>query len=350
MSVSAMAQQADPYDGDEQPVPLERAATSRAQPGAEPQVQAVGLRRPGGRNGGSDAWARRRLKQLTKLQSAMSKKLDLTRDQEEAIDGLFKEYVQTLKGVRSRPRPFGTTPEDAAELKELRKELREARKAGDETTVRALRKKFREKMRERQAARGLTVNQFLTQVGEQLTDEQRPEFRKLVKTLKIGYTGNYSSSGDLRILWRATMEPEVGLSVRQKRAINVIIRDGVASVLEAEREGESAAEIAAKVRADVLGELKPFQRAKVEMTLQERAAGARSRPSALPPDRGPRRRRPERIGDRDPESVQDPETGADTATAPDAPAESDPVEDVDDHTPDDERDSEEDEAGEDDPG
>lgn len=231
-------------------------------------------------SGPSDIVVRRQIAQLVKLQSAMKKKLGLTGTQKEAVDQLFKTYVRSLNDKEGRRRPFGVNPTDGNELKSLREQLNEARKAGDEEAVRKLRGQFRQMLQTRTTAMALTLDQFFAKVVEELDEKQRRGFRSLIKRMRIGDV-RQSHRGDLRRLLRMVMNPDVGLSSEQQQALRTVFRRGSVAIAQAERDGaDNVDELTAKLRADVLNELTPAQRAAVEAALQENAARDRKRKAA----------------------------------------------------------------------
>lgn len=214
-----------------------------------------------------EARIRRQITQLNKLQTAMKEKLDLSRQQEDAIDQLFKDYLRGLKDKKSRPKPFGANQGDAEVLAELRKKMMEAHKKGDSETLQELRKELREKMRPRSAGVAASVSQLFAQVTNELDEEQRPKFRSLIRRLRIG-SAPRPPGGELRTLWRAVMRPDNELSEEQRKTARDLLRDGFKTIGEVESDDDKVKEITAQVYADILAQLTTEQRAKVEAAVE----------------------------------------------------------------------------------
>ncbi len=258
----------------------EGAISDVAPTGGQPEEPTATTERRGSstsESGPSDFVVRRQVAQLVKLQSAMKKKLGLTSTQKEAVDQLFKTYTRSLNGKDGRRRPFGVNPTDGNKLKNLRVQLAEAKKSGDEEAVRQLRKKFRQMLQTRTKAMALTLDQFFAKVVAELDEKQRQGFRSLIKRMRIGDV-RHSRRGGLRRLLRTVMNPDVGLSSEQQQTLRTVFRSGSVAIAQAERDGaDNVDELTAKLRVDVLNELTPAQRAAVEASLQENAARDRNR-------------------------------------------------------------------------
>lgn len=216
-----------------------------------------------------EAAARRHIALLTKLHAATRSKLELRGDQEEAIDRLFEDYIQSLREAQRGQRPFGVDRDDAEELRALREKLMAAREAGDMEAVQELRDQFRERIRSRGDFVALNLGQFVGKVNRVLTADQRPVFKKLLRALRLGAEHSAPYDGGLRELWRIVSSNDVDLTTEQRRTVGRIIRDGVASVMAARREAEDVAPIAAIVRSRVFDELTSDQRKKVEAKLED---------------------------------------------------------------------------------
>lgn len=207
---------------------------------------------------------RRLVVQLRKLQSAMKERLDLNPTQQEAVDGLFATYRQSLRDYRGRRQASG--PGGLAELKRLREEMRAATKTGDTETARRLRAQFRQTLRTRSTPAAPATSQFLKRLSAELDENQRKLFHAIARQLRIGTSP--SMRNGLRRLWRTVIRPEVALTDRQRQTVVSIIRKGFASVAEARRTGDAGAveRAAGQVRGEVLAELTVVQRAKVLAT------------------------------------------------------------------------------------
>lgn len=234
-------------------------------PGATQRAQ---VERPVPQPTGSPrADARRHAAQLSKLYIAMKKKLSLSSTQEKAIERLFRRHIAVLNGGRGAGRSLGVRGSDAAELASLRERLQAARKAGDERALRRLRQEFREKIAKRSTASALSTDDFLAKVSAHLSGDQQAEFRELERTMRSRDRRGRSGTGELRKFWRVVSSPAVGLSSEQRRTATGIMRDGVADLSQAQKDGLDGAPIIAALRRDVLEQLSSKQRVKVEIAL-----------------------------------------------------------------------------------
>ncbi len=211
--------------------------------------------------------ARRQVTQLGRLQEQMRSELKLTRKQEESTDNLFRNHLRSLKNSGRGRRPFGANASDTDALKVLRNRMIEAKKAGDDETLRDLRREFRQSMESRGRSTTLTTSQFLMRIRAELDEGQRDGFQALIERLKIGASPAGHRSG-IRSLWRAVVRPNVGLSDEQKMSIQAVLRDGLTGTAQANSESDERGDIAARVRAEVFGQLSKEQRATVEANLE----------------------------------------------------------------------------------
>lgn len=280
VSSSAFVQQQEGDSSEEGEGAIRDVPLTGIQPAEDP---AEGVEKRGASTpeaGPSGFVARRRIAQLVKLQSAMKKKLDLTGNQKEAVDGLFKTYFRGLSEKEDRPRRLGADTGDGKALEGLREQLKEAKKAGDEDAVRQLRKQFRQERQTRTTGKALTLDQLFAKVAAELDEKQRQGFHRLTKRLRIGDV-RQSRRGELRRLLRTVMNPDVGLSSEQQQTLRTVFRKGAIAIAQAQRGGgDSIDELTAQLRKDVLEELTPAQRVEVEAALRADAARNRNRKAA----------------------------------------------------------------------
>lgn len=277
------------------------------------EIEDRARRQPVAMDARSEARVRRQITQLTKLQTAMKEKLDLSQQKEEAIDQLFKDYFRGLKDKKSRPKPFGANRGDAEALAELRKKMTEAHKKGDNETLQKLRDELREKMRPRSAGVAASMSQLFSQVANELDEEQRPKFRSLIRRLRIG-SAPRAPGGELRTLWRAVMRPDNELSEEQRKTARDLLRDGFMAIGEVESDDEKVKEIIARVYADIFAQLTTEQRAKVEAALEtekNRIPGRGRDEARRGQPRGERRPADDDAGDQEEEEAEEPDDDQD---------------------------------------
>lgn len=235
-----------------------------------------------------DTMTAHRFAGLKKLWDAMKSELDLRKEQEKAVDELFRTHLRSLREGRNHRRPFRAGPGNAKKLKNLRDKLREAQKAGDKETTRELGRQLREIKEARGTAVADTTTQFIEKLAEALNEDQRPAFRQLVKRLQIRNRPEVRAVA-LRRLWRATRHPDVGLSDEQRRAVQAALRKGFLSTAQSGRDANTPEEVMADVHAEVFKELTPEQRVKIEAMLEAEKGRdrARNRREATPDDQPP---------------------------------------------------------------
>jgi hypothetical protein len=242
-------------------IPPERRNTPAAEPGSE----------------GGKAFARRQFMQLKKLEEAMKEKLRLSREQRNAIEQLFRDHLALLRERQSRRQVPEADSKDVEEIKALRDKLIKAREAGDEQAVSEARKQLKDKLQERLGSEADPTSEFLDKVAAELDENQRAEFRKLVRRLGID-TPRGPRDLELRKLLRVVRQPEVGLSEQQQRTIRTILRDAAAALADPEVDATKADEITAKARADVFKELALEQQSKVDAALKADEERGQKRP------------------------------------------------------------------------
>lgn len=223
----------------------------------------------------SSAMIRRRVTDLNRLHAAIKKQLDLSREQEEAVGALFKNYVRSLKSLQGKRRTQPFEPAVAQKLRELRTQMKNARSAGDDVEVQRLRTEFQRVRRPRPAATLQTVDQFIGQVIQHVDEKDHAAFQALVRRSRI-LVYRPSGAGKLRLLLRAAMHPSIGLSDEQKRAVRDIMRESLLSVGRAHEQSGDGPAVIEHARADVFALLTPEQRTKVEALLAQRDGNARS--------------------------------------------------------------------------
>jgi Spy/CpxP family protein refolding chaperone len=239
-------------------------------PGA-PETPAT---RTGVPRSGLDPQTRHAVSVVLRLQAAVKKEFDLPKEQEEAIETLFRDYVRELKESQSPRRPFGVDSERTLELKELRKQIAAANEAGDKETVKKLRNEFAKKLREPASPARAEMPRFLDSVASHLDESQRARFRKLA--MRFGAASQHPSqlNTDLFLMWRAVAMPDVGATREQRAEIRDIIRDARFALGEAYDDEAKAQEVIRRARQDLMQKLTPEQQAKFQEVLADPYRGA----------------------------------------------------------------------------
>jgi len=227
---------------------------------------------------------------LGKLQAAMKERLDLTPGQEEIIDPLFEEQVQSIKEAMDRRKRDQAQEDDLEAIRELQEQLKEARKAGDKERAREIRRQMSDRFRQRRSNMPEPIGRFIEKVAGELEEEQVSTFRTLAKRFGLDETRR-PRRRPMGNLMRAVMSPEVGLSREQQQSVRELMRGHMSAAKPREMDDKQEKEAFDKLRDEVLTELTPEQRAKVEARLEELK---KERPWKGP-DRQRRRARIERV-------------------------------------------------------
>ena len=219
------------------------------------------------KRGSSKEDPRQLMRDITKLHEAMTQRIELSIKQMKAIDGLFREHLKQLRKP-TRGRRSGEPEEATAEsTRELREQLAAARKSGDEEAVKKIREQVRALKGQRAEDAGESTSLFIQEVADQLTQEQKQSFQRILKRLKLDRFGERRGAA-LRGLMRAIHNRQVKLSDEQKRAIRELTKETFKSAGVEGRSGEMADQVTAELQAKILAKLTVEQRATVEQLLK----------------------------------------------------------------------------------
>lgn len=223
--------------------------------------------------------ARRTVATLTKLREKMEAKLELTDDQKKAIRPLFEEQIKELKATATRKPSEGEKDPKGDEMAELREKLNEAQKNSDRDGINEIRKQMRDLRRERRQGIQKGTSVMLKKVSEKLNEEQKEEFEEMVKELGLDIDSP-SAEVSVQQMFRAVLNPEVGLSNEQRTAVLMHMRSSIEGMDAETRDSRDLDELAGQLRADLRKELTPDQWKKVEELLKadaEKNAAERAR-------------------------------------------------------------------------
>jgi hypothetical protein len=209
------------------------------------------------------------------LQAAVKKEFTLSKEQEAAIETLFRDYLREVKESQSPRRPFGVDSERTVELRELRRQIETAQEAGDKETVEKLRNEFSQKLREPSNRAVASLPKFVDSVASQLGEADRARFQNLAR--KLGATTPHPSqlNSDLFLTWRAVVMPEVNATREQRIEIRDIVRDARFELAELYEDQEKAKAVIERVRGEIMQKLTPEQQVKFQEGLANPYQGAR---------------------------------------------------------------------------
>lgn len=213
---------------------------------------------------GVDAATRRLMAQLKRLQKEMPERLDLSSEQEKAINRLFDAYLAEL---RARRPGRGSSDADAKdELAELREELQRAREERDAEGIRQIRERMRELLQEQRSRSATVAREFLEDVASELDEDQIEEFHRLNEEMGL----STAASGEtIQQIMRALMHPDVALTPAQQEKVREKMREALTSMSEEEQMAADMNAAAARMKGEVMKELTPVQRKKVEAILKD---------------------------------------------------------------------------------
>jgi hypothetical protein len=225
---------------------------------------------------------------LTKLQAKMKEELDLSAEQAEKIDGHFKKQLDSLEKRKSGAKSKEVRPYGLEEIQGLRDELAEARKAGDKTRAREIRKQMSEKLRKGREDMPVPTGRFVQVIASELKEGQLATYNKLVKELELETMAPRPRRSPISSLMRAVMNPEVGLSPEQQQGIREVMRKHMSTMGRDMTETQQE-QVFERMRDEILAQLTPEQRTKATERLE-----ALEKEASQPP-RGvePRKLRPE---------------------------------------------------------
>lgn len=244
----------------------DEAADVEEEEGEEPEADSTGrMARRRDRRGKEDP--RYLASQLGKLHEVMRKKLDLGSEQEETLDKLFEEHLQMLK-TQDEADAKKDAKENEEKILKLRQDLLAAREADDREAVTRLRTQLREVMKARKGRPGGATARFLQKVREELTEEQLPMFREMLKRMELD---RYAGPRDhpMSRLMRAVFDPQVGLSTEQRDDIRQMMRDAFTSTARDADTTIQIDEITNDLKLRIFEELTADQRDKIEALLEE---------------------------------------------------------------------------------
>jgi hypothetical protein len=249
-----------------------------AQEGDAPVADAGGTPGPGhqpprrgGWPGGRDP--NQELDRIQTLHEVTLQEMDLSDQQAQAVDDLFKEYIEAA--AEHVKRMEATREKNAAQIEELEDEVAEARRSRDREAMRRL---F-EELRQATGADGTFAelrSQFFADMMEALGEEQGRAFRRMAgKSMRSSSGLQNSAISDIHVLRRALVQME--LPQEQKRAALKHFKGLRERLAEAREQGEVAlANLAADLREAVESELDEEQIAALDKAVTE-TKGQRSR-------------------------------------------------------------------------
>ena len=184
---------------------------------------------------------------LGKLQASMKERLDLTPEQTRTIDSLFEEHVQSLKESTDRRARHEEQEGGLEEVRQLREQLVEARKAGDKERAQEIRQQMSEKLRQRRSTMPMPTGHFLEKVANELEENQVSTFNALVKRFDLDQMRR-PRRNPWGNLMRAVMSPELNLSREQRQAIREVMREQMSSMRSGDLTAEQEKEVFARLQ------------------------------------------------------------------------------------------------------
>ena len=203
---------------------------------------------------------------LNKLLEELKERVELTDDQEERIDDLFEFQIEGLEAAAAKRRSAEDEERDVEDLRALREELIEARKAGDRERARELRKQMNQKLRQRRTGGAEATPRFIEHVASFLEEEQRSPFLVLVKRLELP-TAEPRRQHPVQMLMRAVMSSEVGLTTEQRRDVRMLMREHMTDAKRRRADKDETDKAFTELRGAVFELLSNEQCQKVEARL-----------------------------------------------------------------------------------
>jgi hypothetical protein len=218
--------------------------------------------------------ARRHQALIAKLRERMDEKLDLSNEQERAVDALFQTHMKELKNAKGQRRATKEAEKRDDELAELRGKLREARAGGNKEDVNEIRKQMRDILKEQRQGVTKGTAEFLRKVRDELDDEQTKEYEEIVRELGLDLEDN--SGITVQQLFKVVLSPEIGLSEEQRKAVLDRMRGALLGMDTDAKDAGDLGDISSQLRAEVRSDLTPAQWTKVEEMIKADAAAAKA--------------------------------------------------------------------------
>ncbi len=241
-------------------------------------------RRPRGEGPGREGRRQQRdpVEGLRQLREAMGDELQLTDQQFDAIDELFESHVKQVEDLRAEDEQRRAQNEE--EVRDLRRQMREASENDDREKARELGMRVQELTAPSPAIREAN-DKFSGDVKAKLTDEQRPKFDALFNRFVNPQRGR---GGAIMAIFGALRQ--IDLNDQQDAKIREIREKHMSAFRQAQSEGPEAAEaIVKQLRDEIMAELTAEQKAQFEQAEEQ----IKNNPAAFGrggPD-GPRRER-----------------------------------------------------------
>jgi len=249
-------------------------APGAGQPSPPPSTNEADSERQGRRE---DGRLRRLTAQLDKLREALHEELSLTKNQTTTIDELFREHIKDLRQAWDRRAADPKHEAEREELKQLRERHKEAHESGDSAAIREARKALQDATKRQRNVMTEATSEFLTKVEAALNEDQVSQFKEMRKRFRLDGSDE-TQVDELRVLMRAARGPELELSPEQKQKLNTII-SGAFLTLDPTGEDESMRAMQTKLREDIMKELTPEQKIKLEAMLKNPNAAAETNKS-----------------------------------------------------------------------
>jgi|GEM_PF-2257033 len=227
---------------------------------------------------------RRLVDRLSHLRALMTEELQLSASQRKSIGDLIDEFERELSSTGASS--DGQTGK-SEEMKDLRKRIFEARKAGDNAQATALRSQWVQLRYAEIAREQADLAAFLGHVEATLTQTQRRRFPRLVD--RAGLRPRAEVLGNtLASLTRTLRHPALELSGEQQATVRRIIREEIQKVPRDERRNRGMDAAVPAIRKRVIEVMTPAQRSRFEVLSKGTEANdaienePQNRPAAAP--------------------------------------------------------------------
>ena len=233
------------------------------------------------------------------LRDAVKADLKLDETQQPAVSKLFEDHLVALRKLGEVEPDKAPSEEAAAKLRDLERQVQEARDKGDREQARELARQLRELRDQAQGPKAAEVtrreDELIKAVSAVLKDDQVAQFQKLAQKLRAQSAGGGPGMRLMRGVRQALTQLE--LSDEQRTSIGKTVRETVRGATQPGGEPLDEAKLLERVRADLEKEVGAELAGKfttaLEKAMQEVQAqdeGATSRPARK---RGPGNDAPE---------------------------------------------------------
>ncbi len=225
-----------------------------------------------------------------RLHKAVMAELQLDEQQKIAISKLFDEHMKRLNERTQKQTPKPADQEESrTRIRELERQAHAAREAGDHEQARKFYRQIRDLRQEMGGGKMADLNrmhrEFIRQMTELLNENQVPQFRRIMKQIRMRNRRAQPLMEFMRAVRQAM--PEVELEKGQRQAVGKIVREMMRKIDRPCDNPQIIEQIINDLRAKLSPELGEEKTEQFITALQEARKHIKAREPRHPPHGGP---------------------------------------------------------------